>query len=71
MIGVIRADQTCNVLTPLPGVTKKRKISSMGKKFIGREGRNGAQLGCVKTPVGKATSSKGEGVCKVRLLLLG
>ena len=72
MIGVIRADQTCNVLTPRPGVTKNKKYQAWKLFFLnGREGHNGAQLGCIKTPVGKATSSKGEGVCKVRLLLLG
>ena len=56
----------CNLLTPLPSVKKKD-----GGKTNCWEGHNGAQHGCIKTPVGKATGGKGECVHIGKLLLPG
>jgi hypothetical protein len=51
MIGALMV--SVSTYTP-PRCEKKQAV----QKRVQRGGCNGAQLGCVKTPVGKATSSK-------------
>ena len=74
MIGVIRACKESTMYTTYtpPQCEKKSSNFEKGSKHEANGevgGCKGAQLRCVKTPVGKATGGKWKGRCK-RLLLL-